>query len=172
MKKYVAGFLAGALFVLSASAFADDIQSLVGKKIQGQTVVKIDGQELDTAIIVDGKSYSPTRSIGEAAGFDVSMQGKEIILNTNTSSTPTASTPGKGQSVEDQITRLKERIAVAEQRIADTKKLVAASESVINDPSKDSTGEESFLEMRKANLAEQEALLTDLESQLAVLTNG
>lgn len=46
MKKYVAGFLAGAVFVLSASAFADDIQSLIGKKIQGEAVVELNGQAL------------------------------------------------------------------------------------------------------------------------------
>lgn len=34
MKKYIAGFLAGAVFVLSASAFADDIKSLVGKRFR------------------------------------------------------------------------------------------------------------------------------------------
>lgn len=169
MKKYVAGFLAGALFTLSAAAFASDIPSLVGKKIQGQTVVKVNGEELDTAIIVDGKSYSPTRSIGEAAGFDVSMQDKEIILDKKATSTPSAVTPGKGQSVEEQVAKLNQRIVDAKQRIADINKLIEASESVINDPSKDSTGEENYLKMRQSNLAEQEALLSDLESQLAAL---
>ncbi|WP_339297567.1 hypothetical protein MKY92_21675 [Paenibacillus sp. FSL R5-0623] len=60
----IAGFLAGAVFLLSATAFANDIKSLVGKKIQGEAVVELNGQALDTAIIVDGKSYAPVRAIG------------------------------------------------------------------------------------------------------------
>ncbi|MEO2261171.1 hypothetical protein ABGV43_30135 [Paenibacillus amylolyticus] len=167
MKKYVAGFLAGAVFVLSASAFADDIQSLIGKKIQGEAVVELNGQALDTAIIVDGKSYAPVRVIGEAAGYDVSMQNKKIILDEKSSATVTV--PGKGQSVEEQVGKLKQRIVDVKQRIADTNKLIDASKSIINDPSKDSTGEENFLKMREANLIEQEDLLLDLESQLAEL---
>ncbi|MGN7309101.1 hypothetical protein ACTHQ2_24470, partial [Bacillus subtilis] len=115
MKKYIAGFLAGAVFVLSASAFADDIQSLVGKKIQGEAVVELNGQALDTAIIVDGKSYAPVRVIGEAAGYDVSMQNKKIILDEKSSATVTA--PGKGQSVEEQKAKLEERISNHEDRI-------------------------------------------------------
>lgn len=106
MKKYVAGFLAGAVFVLSASAFADDIKSLVGKKIQGEAVVELNGQALDTAIIVDGKSYAPVRVIGEAAGYDVSMQNKKIILGEKAAAT----TPGKGQSVEEQKAKIEDRI--------------------------------------------------------------
>ncbi|WP_433581378.1 hypothetical protein [Paenibacillus amylolyticus] len=167
MKKYVAGFLAGAVFVLSASAFADDIQSLIGKKIQGEAVMELNGEALDTAIIVDGKSYASVRVIGEAAGYDVSMQNKKIILDEKSSATVTV--PGKGQSVEDQVGKLKQRIVDVKQRIADTNKLIDASKSIINDPLKDSTGEENFLKMREANLIEQEDLLLDLESQLAEL---
>ncbi|MEN1985871.1 hypothetical protein [Paenibacillus hubeiensis] len=167
MKKYVAGFLAGALFTLAGAAFADDIQSLIGKKIQGEAVVELNGQTLDTAIIIDGKSYAPVRAIGEAAGYDVSMQNKKIILDEKTAAT--ATTPGKGTSVEEQKAKLEARIVDIKQRISDTKKLIAASESVINDPTKDSAGEENFLKMRQATLVEQQALLADLEAQLEAL---
>ncbi|WP_339197904.1 hypothetical protein MKY95_07665 [Paenibacillus sp. FSL P4-0176] len=169
MKKYVAGFLAGALFTLAGAAFADDIQSLIGKKIQGEAVVELNGQALDTAIIVDGKSYAPVRVIGEAAGYDVSMQNKKIILDEKVSNTPTATSPGEETNLEFLKTKLNERIVDIKKRIADTKKLIEVSESVINDPTKDSAGEENFLKMRQATLAEQEATLANLEAELAAL---
>ncbi|MDK8193778.1 hypothetical protein QP794_27220 [Paenibacillus sp. UMB7766-LJ446] len=165
MKKYVASFLAGALFVLSTTAFANDIKSLVGKKIQGEAVVELNGQALDNAIIVDGKSYAPVRVIGEAAGYDVSMQNKKIILDEKPSATVT--TPGKGQSVEDQKAKLEERISDAVLRISDTNKLIEASEYAIkNSPD---SGEEEVLKVRKNQLAEQQTLLADLKAQLAAL---
>ncbi|MCF2718041.1 hypothetical protein LWE69_12775 [Paenibacillus sp. UKAQ_18] len=36
MKKIVAGFLAGALFTIGATSFADEIESLVGKKFRAK----------------------------------------------------------------------------------------------------------------------------------------
>lgn len=167
MKKYVASFLAGAVFVLSASAFADDIQSLIGKKIQGEAVVELNGQTLDTAIIVDGKSYAPVRAIGEAAGYDVSMQNKKIILDEKASSTPTATSPGEETNLEFLKVKLNERIVDAKQRIADTNKLIEASEYVIkNTPN---SGEEEVLKVRKDKLTEQQTLLANLEAELAAL---
>ncbi|EHS59468.1 hypothetical protein [Paenibacillus sp. Aloe-11] len=87
MKKYVAGFLAGALFTIGATSFADEIQSLVGKKIQGETAVSVNGKSVDKAIVVEGKSYAPVRSIGEATGMKVQF-GKEGIALSDESSNP------------------------------------------------------------------------------------
>lgn len=81
MKKIVAGFLAGALFTIGAGAFADEIQSLVGKKIQGETAVLVNGKSIDKAIVVEGKSYAPVRSIGEAAGMKVQYGNEGIVLS-------------------------------------------------------------------------------------------
>ncbi|MGG4217320.1 hypothetical protein ABEW32_03700 [Paenibacillus jamilae] len=84
MKKIVAGFLAGALFTIGAGAFADEIESLVGKKVQSETSVSVNGKELDKAIVVEGKSYAPVRSIGEAAGYTVTVDGKNVVLKDGT----------------------------------------------------------------------------------------
>lgn len=79
MKKYIIGFIAGALFATAGAVYADDVV-LIGKQIQGQTTVYKDGERLDSAIIVDGKSYAPTRAIGEAAGYEVKFDEGEIFL--------------------------------------------------------------------------------------------
>lgn len=165
MKKYVASFLAGAVFVLSASAFADDIKSLVGKKIQGEAVVELNGQALDTAIIVDGKSYAPVRAIGEAAGYDVSMQNKKIILGEKA----TATTPGKGQSVEEQSAKLKDRISNQKTRISETELKIKGMEEEMAKPNYVDRGEQDYIDWYKSTLTEQQTLLATLESELAAL---
>jgi hypothetical protein len=79
MKKYVVGFLAGILFSISATVFAEDIQNLIGKKVQAEYVVEINGQALST-VVVEGKNYAPVRSLGEAAGYKVDVNGKKVTL--------------------------------------------------------------------------------------------
>lgn len=169
MKKYITGFLAGALFTVAGAAFADDIQSLIGKKIQGEAVVELNGQALDTAIIVDGKSYAPVRAIGEAAGYDVSMQDKKIILDDKVSNTSTETTPGKEQNVEEQTAKLNDRIANANKRIAETELLLKGMVEETNKPGYVDKGEQVFIDNYNKKLAEQQSLLSDLESQLAAL---
>lgn len=173
MKKYVAGFLVGALFTLSATAFADEIKTLVGKKIQGETVVELNGQVLDTAIIVDGKSYAPTRSIGEAAGFDVNMKDKKIILsetNTTTSSDP-KTVPGYSGEENNvaQIESLKKRISDQETRVAGFQKQVDTLEEIIASPGYVDRGEKVFLEGYQSDLDKGKAFLEELKSQLSEL---
>lgn len=169
MKKYVAGFLAGAVFTLSAAAFADDIKSLVGKKIQGETVVELNGQALDTAIIVDGKSYAPVRSIGEAAGYDVSMQNKKIILDEKVSNTPTAATPGEETNLDLYKSRLAERINDQKDRITALQKRIEGMEYEMSKPNYVDRGEKAVTDQYKADLEEQQALLANLEAELATL---
>jgi len=91
MRKYIIGTVFGLVLGLSATAYADDIQSFIGQKIQGQTAVYLDGNKLDTAIIVDGKSYTPTRRIAESSGKKVSFKEGGIYLETPKVETPVAS---------------------------------------------------------------------------------
>ncbi|WP_339259604.1 hypothetical protein MKZ12_07325 [Paenibacillus sp. FSL R5-0713] len=169
MKKYVAGFLAGALFTLAGAAFADDIQSLIGKKIQGEAVVELNGQALDTAIIVDGKSYAPVRVIGEAAGYDVSMQNKKIILDEKTSSSPTVTIPGKGQNVEEQTAKLNDRIKNVKEVISGIDIKINAIKEIMAAPEYVERDESSLLKFYEDSKNREQSLLSELESQLATL---
>ncbi|MBW4085730.1 hypothetical protein [Paenibacillus sp. S150] len=81
MKKLAAGFLAGAVLMISTQAIGAST-SLVGKAIQAEYTVNVYGKKLvDPAIVIDGKSYAPVRAIGELAGFRVSLSGKTINLD-------------------------------------------------------------------------------------------
>ena len=97
MKKFIAGAVFGAILASTVTAYG--ATTLIGKKIQGETDVIVDGTKLDTAIIVDGKSYAPLRSIGSAAGYEVGFTSDKqitltssVIEDTTTPSTPTIST--------------------------------------------------------------------------------
>lgn len=79
MKKIIVSFLAGALLMVSVQAFGSSV-SQIGKKIQTEYTVTIDGQKLKVpAIAVDGQSFAPVRAFGNAAGYEVSVSGKDIF---------------------------------------------------------------------------------------------
>ncbi|MHA6530615.1 hypothetical protein [Paenibacillus sp. BAC0078] len=84
MKKLAAGFLAGAVLMVSTQAIGASV-SLVGKKIQAEYTVKVYGKNLAVpAIVIDGKSYAPVRAIGELAGFKVTLSDKTISFDEKT----------------------------------------------------------------------------------------
>jgi len=76
------GAAIGVALTLSASAAADGISNLIGKKVQSEATVTLDGKKIDTAIVIDNKSYAPIRSISEASGKKVSYEGGEVRLET------------------------------------------------------------------------------------------
>jgi len=82
MKKIVyiaSGMLLGVVLALPlGSAFADQIKSVVGMKITGQYTVTVNGKQLaDPAIVAEGKSYAPVRSLVSSVGT-----GEIIVDNT------------------------------------------------------------------------------------------
>lgn len=92
MRKYVIGAIAGAVLSLSATAFAAEVSTMIGKKVQGEVQIVQDGKKIDSAIIVDGKSYAPVRSIMQSAGYNVEFGGSQIMVD---EPTPTPEvTPG------------------------------------------------------------------------------
>lgn len=120
MKKYIAGFIAGIVFSISATVFADDIQSLVGKKVQAEYTVEVNGQTLNT-VVVEGKNYAPVRSIGEAAGYTVNVEGQKVVFKEG-AKMDTATVKEKYRL--DKITSLKTAISITEKELADNKILL------------------------------------------------
>lgn len=95
MRRYIIGAIVGLIIGLSATAYADDLENLVGAKVDGQTAVYLDGKRLDTAIIIDGKSYAPTRKIAEASGKGVSFQDGGIYLESQETTVIPEETPAE-----------------------------------------------------------------------------
>ncbi|GAV11278.1 hypothetical protein [Paenibacillus sp. NAIST15-1] len=79
-KYVVVGAVVGSLLTVSASVFADNIQTLLGKKVDKEYTVKINGKSIsDKAIAVDGKAHLPVRSISDALGANVDSVNNGVI---------------------------------------------------------------------------------------------
>ncbi|MEX2461720.1 MAG: hypothetical protein WD469_10590 [Paenibacillaceae bacterium] len=65
------GIIIGVALAITTSAYASDITSLIGRTIQSEFPVTIEGKELSKkALVIDGTSYVPLRAFGDAIGYD------------------------------------------------------------------------------------------------------
>lgn len=129
MRKYLIGILIGAAFSISATTYAADITSLIGKAVQGVFPVTVDGDVLPkTAIVIDGTSYLPVRAIGDAIGYDVSftadlgieLKKKEVapmIDATPLTTTEAAPSPSPTPDISVELKRLDDEIALYNKNI-------------------------------------------------------
>jgi hypothetical protein len=80
MRKYLIGFIAGILLASVAPAYGA-VSSLIGKSVQGEYTVKVDGAILSKkSVSIDGTTYAPLRAIGEATGYDVDFVNNEVVF--------------------------------------------------------------------------------------------
>ncbi|WP_199925475.1 hypothetical protein [Paenibacillus bouchesdurhonensis] len=173
MKKYFAAFLAGALFTLSATAFADGVINLVGQKVQAVNEVSIkNGETVGAGIIVDGKTYAPVRSIGEAAGFTVELEGKDVILVKPEQVSPEYEVKSEVkrtytiEQLDGAIESTKEAIKREEQRIK-------VYGEMLNDPQyeKDKESNQIIVETSKEQVGKLKGHLNNFEKYKAELEN-
>ncbi|OKP81645.1 hypothetical protein A3842_11240 [Paenibacillus sp. P3E] len=139
MKKFVSGLIVGVLLFAGASVFADS-SSLIGQKVQGLFSVEKAGTKVADAVIINGTAYAPVRAVSEAAGVDLKVEGKKIIMSESAENTTTpAPTPtpsatavtnrptvsaeqakeNKIRSLEGKLATLAGSIAMAEAQLKD-----------------------------------------------------
>ncbi|WP_391574786.1 hypothetical protein [Cohnella sp.] len=81
MRKYVVGMIVGAVLMYSGQAFANSL-SKIGKKVQAEYAVKVDGVELESkGLAIDGQTTVPARALANAVGYEVSFINKEVIIS-------------------------------------------------------------------------------------------
>lgn len=80
MKKFIFGFVVGALLFGSVSAFA--ASGIIGEKVQGLLNVEKKGNKIADAVVVNGIAYAPVRALSESLGADLKVEGKKIVLDT------------------------------------------------------------------------------------------
>lgn len=82
MKKLFIGFIAGALFMTAGSALAETvIKNLVGRTIEGQFPVRVDGAYIQNpAIVSDGTSFLPVKEFATTVGYAVYFDPEGEIL--------------------------------------------------------------------------------------------
>lgn len=119
MKKFVMGLIIGVGLTVAVSAAAEEIQSLIGKQVEGQVAVIVDGKEISVpAAIIDSVSYAPVRAVAEAVGKDVDWKEGKVILESK-QATPTPSISESVRPTATPITGVysKDRIETEIQRI-------------------------------------------------------
>lgn len=81
MKKAAAGFLAGIVITLTATAYADDAASLVGRPVQEALPLLVDGaRTARQAIVVRNQSYLPAGTVGELFGYRTEIVDGQILM--------------------------------------------------------------------------------------------
>lgn len=90
MKKWsyiVGGFILGITVALAGSTAYAEIQSLIGKKVSGEMTVVVNGTELQNrGAVIEGVTNAPVRSLTEALGVGLSVEGKTIYITSQDSS--------------------------------------------------------------------------------------
>ncbi|GCL71805.1 hypothetical protein PN4B1_17100 [Paenibacillus naphthalenovorans] len=173
MRKYLIGALVGAALALSFNVSAA-VESLIGKSVQGEFVVKLNGNELpNKAAVVDGSSYLPVRAIGESLGLEVDFENNEVLLNEpkkeDTSQvtvqpvSPTESeSPVTIESIEFKIRDVKSNIQTLTQIIDYNEKDIKFN------PDRESSVR-PWIDRDKATIERLQAELAELERQKAAL---
>lgn len=101
MKRFFMGVLIGLLLSAPVHSIANDVISMIGKKVDGEINVNLDGEYLSKkAITIEGTSYLPLRVAAETLGFDVyyNAEKREVELTTQGDDTVTIEEP----TIEDQ----------------------------------------------------------------------
>lgn len=82
---YIAGgIVIGIVFSTSGGAFADQVKSLVGKKVTGEYTIVVDGKKLsDKGAVIDSKANVPARALSEALGANVKVEGRTINITSD-----------------------------------------------------------------------------------------
>ncbi|MFB9274543.1 hypothetical protein [Cohnella cellulosilytica] len=81
VRKYAIGLIVGAVLMYSGQAVAESV-SKIGKKVQAEYNVKVDGKVLNTkALAVDNQTYTPNRVLADAIGYDIAFSNKEVVFN-------------------------------------------------------------------------------------------
>jgi hypothetical protein len=170
MKKVVIAFVAGALLMASGQVLADSV-SKIGKKIDGEAKVILNGKQLSNAVISEGKSYAPVRDIAEALGASTSYVKGVITIQPN--------------FVDDSVTLKNEKLASLNQKrsmlLAEKERLTNAITS-LRESNKEAEETISTLtqewatlpykgriESNNAGIATNEKRITDITAEVATI---
>lgn len=159
MKKRIIGLVVFVLLLGSSIGFAAGT-SLVGAKVSGVYTIKQDGKKIADAAIINGSAYAPVRSVSEAVGVTLQVEGKKIIMGSSSTTKKTA----QQYQLEFRISSLESEIKSAKGAI---KGLEDSIESVNKLPSEQqkADGLAKIDEMIKA----KQQVITEKEKELAVL---
>ncbi|KGE20062.1 hypothetical protein [Paenibacillus wynnii] len=169
MKKFISGVIVGLFLFAGASVFADS-SSLIGQKVQGLFSVEKSGTKIADAVIINGSAYAPVRAVAQAAGVELTVEGKTIkmsqepqVVSSSVSATPAPSvepatskpTPSPEKEKENKIVSLNGKLATISVSIT-------MAEIQLKDDPANETLKQKVTDL-KAQYAEIEAQLAELQ---------
>lgn len=163
MRKYIVGFIAGAIIVSTVQVYGGAI-TLIGKEIKNEVEISLLGNKLtNKAPLIDGITYVPIREVTETLGL------KAVFVNGKVEITQ----PGLEElRISGDIDLNKKEIATAEKSISTINEQIVIYEKTINDnPGKTDWAIDPNITLAslKNNLQTFQQQLALLESELAEL---
>lgn len=156
MRKYVVGMIFGFALAFSISAHAE-VVSMINKIVEGTFPVTVEGTKLTTdAVVIEGSTYLPVRSFGEAIGYTVGFDANMGVSLTKKSVETTQPSTQPTTSQEPKVST--EQLKYIEQEIANLKLQITADENAIksNPDSPNNTKIEGYIQYKKNKLADLE----------------
>lgn len=172
MKKVIIASLV--FLMLGAAVVYAESTSLIGRKVQSEVVVTLDGEEIGSVIIIDGVSYAPVRVIAEASGLKAGYKKGEVMLTSNDAGTITATEPINVEGLLKEKRRLEIEVTTLQNYIKDAdhvisfytdalsrvdESLVDAYEKTLNKSKADKKEFQNSLEEAERRIAEIDELL-------------
>lgn len=172
MKKFISGFIAGALLFGGVSAFA--ASGLIGQKVQGLYTIEKSGAKVADAVIINGSAYAPVRAVAAATGAGLTVEGKKIIMQDSVSvRTPLTDLNAKRESLVEEIAAHEKQIKGYNENILPTYKALA--DELASNGSLGQRASEDYAQFKKqvdtweSELTTLQQQLTDLDAQIAAL---
>lgn len=137
MKKTAIAFFLGVSLATAGTAYGEDIiTTMIGKQVEGEFAVKVDGASLDKkAVVIDDTSYLPVRAIGEALNMDVKFDADlgieltekeaETTTTNNVTTEMSADDAEALKSAENQIVLSQSKIQEYKAKIAELDQKIA-----------------------------------------------
>jgi hypothetical protein len=183
MKKTIYSSLIALVFLLSLAAIATAATtSLVGKKVQSTMSVELNGKTIKDAIVVDGVTYAPVRSLADVSGYKLSIKGGKVSMTSEVATmqhdpTINAAALQRIQFLKNEIESTAENIHITkstsimelEKKIAEQKAFttdVAIHEGSVKILEGKLAGEHAYVAELQAKIIAANAEIAQLESQL------
>jgi hypothetical protein len=200
MKKIISGILIGISLSLGVTAYADDIVSLIGKKVDGSFPLIINNVRADKdVLVIDGTSYLPVKSAAALFGYEVSFNANlMVVLNkkveavikkptddavkpaatiapistpiTAASQVPTVSTE-PAESKEEIVDKIKINIIGMNAQISVVTDEIKKKEVLLNSIQND-TNQAAIIQSTKVEITRLKSILSDFTKQLDKLNKA
>ncbi|AIQ29379.1 hypothetical protein P40081_15395 [Paenibacillus sp. FSL P4-0081] len=169
MKKFISGFVVGALLFGGVSAFA--ASGLIGQKVQGLYSIEKAGVKVADAVIIDGSAYAPVRAVAAATGTGLTVEGKKIIMQDVSTAQAPAATPAQGSTktlAEFQIERNKVSAEI-DQRQTNIIDLESSLIPTFEAQAKELSGNGKLGEMAQKTADEYKAVVVKQKAEIVTL---